>query len=207
MANEEKIRILDEQPAENAGSLLYIRTLAGSSDASKPTSQLANGSVFIETDTGKVFIFDEDNGWTEMQAGGGGGGGGSLPAVTSSDNGKVLGVVDGEWAASEQGKKFIVTLTPTSPDFSGTMDKTVAEINAAYEAGQQIVFRVILASNEYIDVNVTAVMTNADYDYPSFNAYVIEISNGLLVYAYTPETHDGTLQTYGTRVYSLTPAS
>lgn len=31
--------------------------------------------------------------------------------------------------------KFIVTLTPTAPDYSGTMDKTVAEINAAHKAG------------------------------------------------------------------------
>lgn len=36
--------------------------------------------------------------------------------------------------------KFIVTLTPTAQDFSGTMDKTPAEITAAYNAGQDIEF-------------------------------------------------------------------
>ena len=36
---------------------------------------------------------------------------------------------------------FIVTLTPTALDYSGTMDKTVAEIDAAYQAGKEIIFR------------------------------------------------------------------
>ena len=179
MANEEKIRILDEQPAENAGSLLYIRTLAGSSDASKPTSLLANGSIFIETDTGKVFIFDEENGWTEMQAGGSSGGGG----------------------------KFIVTLTPTAADYSGTMDKTVAEINAAYEAGQEIVYRFPLSASTHIDVPVTAVYTNQDDTYPSFNAYNVNNAMNVMLLVCTNATNDGTQQTYSTDIYALTPAS
>lgn len=201
MANEEKIRILDEQPAENAGSLLYIRTLAGSSDASKPTSTLANGSVFIETDTGKVYIFDEDDGWTEMQAGGGGGGGGSsLPSVTSADNGKVLAVENGAWAASEQGKKFIVTLTPTSPDFSGTMDKTVAEINSAYEAGQEIWFTLA-------DYTAPCAVVVAGTVYPHFFANVFDLRSNTLMMAYTFNDTDGTDTSYAVAVYTLTPAS
>ena len=35
---------------------------------------------------------------------------------------------------------FIVTLTPTSQDMSGTMDKTCGEITAAYNAGKKIRF-------------------------------------------------------------------
>lgn len=193
MANEEKIRILDEQPVENAGSLLYIRTLAGSSDASKPTSLMANGSVFMETDTGKVFIFDEDDGWTEMQTGGG------LPAVTSADNGKVLAVEDGAWAAQQ--KKFIVTLTPTSPDFSGTMDKTVAEINAAYEAGMEIWFRIYESSTKYYDLKVTLTETAVSDDYPAFGAY------GILTGKFILFKTDVIGSTYFTAIYSLTPAS
>lgn len=173
MANEEKIRILDEQPAENAGSLLYIRTLAGSSDASKPTSQLANGSVFIESDTGKVFIFDEDDGWTEMQAGGGGGG----------------------------GEKFIVTLTPTAQDFSGTMDKTPEEINAAYEAGQEIVFRVYASASVYYDLR-TVLLSKATSDAnASFGSY------GILTGRFVLFETDVSDAVYSTSIYSLTPAS
>lgn len=172
MANEEKIRILDEQPVENAGSLLHIRTLAGSSDASKPTSLLANGSIFIETDTGKVFIFDEDNGWTEMQAGG--------------------GVVE----------KFLVTLTPTALDYSGTMDKTPQEITEAYIDGQKIVFDIPTMSaradaDQYINFN----------DNIRFGAKVFYELNGspVLITIVTNGTDD--TQTYDTGIYSLTPAS
>ena len=179
MANEEKIRILDEQPAENAGSLLYIRTLAGSSDASKPTSMLANGSVFIETDTGKVFIFDEDNGWTEMQAGGGGGG----------------------------GEKFIVTLTPTALDYSGTMDKTVDEINSAYEAGQEIWFSMDDGNGLTYNVFCDDVLVDSSNIYPSFGSKVIVVLMNALVYLFTGTTNDGTTNTYSTSIYALTPAS
>ena len=103
--------------------------------------------------------------------------------------------------------KFIVTLTPTAQDFSGTMDKTVAEMTEAYNAGMQIVWRVIIAQNEYVDVDVTAVLTFTTADYPSFNAYIIETGNGVLVYAYTDPTDDGTVQTYLTELYALTPLS
>ena len=129
---------------------------------------------------------------------------GSLPAVTSADNGKVLGVVDGAWAAQQ--KKFIVTLTPTALDYSGTMDKTVAEINAAYEAGQQIVCRVIAGYETYIEVLCTATGHNSNYTYPSFNSYIIT-DDGHYIYAFTGMTDDGTKQVYSTTIYSLTPAS
>ena len=37
---------------------------------------------------------------------------------------------------------FIVTLTPTAQDFSGTMDKTPTEIDAAIQAGRRIQFSI-----------------------------------------------------------------
>ena len=155
---------------------------------------------FNENDNGKILKINGESGklgWEQQD--------GLLPTVASADNGKVLGVVDGAWAM--QKKKFIVTLTPTSPDYSGTMDKTVAEMTEAYNAGMQIVWRVVMAEDRYVDVNVTAVMTDASYDYPLFNAYVIEKDSGVLVDAHIPVTNDGTTQTYSTEVYSLTPAS
>lgn len=128
------------------------------------------------------------------------GGGSSLPPVTSSDNGKVLAVKDGAWAASEQGKKFIVTLTPTSPDFSGTMDKTVAEINSAYEAGQEIWFTLA-------DYTAPCAVVVAGTVYPHFFANVFDLRSNTLMMAYTDSDHDGTDTSYGVAVYSLTPAS
>ena len=104
------------------------------------------------------------------------------------------------------GEKFIVTLTPTAEDFSGTMDKTVAEINTAYEAGQQIVFRVMLSATTYMDIDCTARYFAGD-TYPSFNAFILDSTYDVLILAGTGATDDGTRQTYSTDIYSLTPAS
>lgn len=132
---------------------------------------------------------------------------GSLSAGTYSKPSGGIPESDLAQAVKDKLNKFVVTLAPTSLDYSGTMDKTVAEMTEAYNAGMQIVWRVILDSYTYVDVNVTAVMTNTNYDYPSFNAYVIEIGSGVLVYAHVPTTNDGTVQTYSTELYTLTPAT
>lgn len=136
---------------------------------------------------------------------GGGGGSGSLPPVTSADNGKVLAVEDGAWAASEQGKKFIVTLTPTALDYSGTMDKTVAEINAAYEAGMEIWFRLITGASTYYDIAVTVIDCNETVDYPAFGGLGLLTEKIAMVQTFN--RMDGTDNTFITEIYALTPAS
>jgi hypothetical protein len=103
------------------------------------------------------------------------------------------------------GEKFIVSLTPTAANFSGTMDKTVGEINAAYEAGQQIVYRVMLSATAYMDIDCTARYFDGE-TYPSFNAVILESGNDVLIFASTGATNDGTRQTYSTAVYTLTRA-
>lgn len=110
------------------------------------------------------------------------------------------------WPGLQPSNKYVVTLTPTSLDYSGTMDKTVGEINAAYEAGMDLVFRVMTSSTTYMDVDCTARWNNGSTTYPSFNGYVVT-DNDVLLYAFTGITNDGTKQTYATKVYSLTPAS
>jgi hypothetical protein len=63
MANESKIRVLYEQPVMGDSGLLYIRVYAGPSGATKPTADLANGSMYIETDNnGNTVYFDEVSG-------------------------------------------------------------------------------------------------------------------------------------------------
>lgn len=136
-----------------------------------------------------------------MAGKGGGGGGSPLPPVTPSDNGKVLAVKDGAWAAQQ--KKFIVTLTPTALDYSGTMDKTVAEINAAYEAGMEIVFRIFASATFYYDIVATVSSFGASDDAKRFSGFGILSDN--LVQIITPVGEENTY--YGTYVYSLTPAS
>lgn len=127
---------------------------------------------------------------------------GYVPNVGYSENGKILISNNGAWQAMD--KKFIVTLTPTAADYSGTMDKTVAEINAAYEAGQEIVFRTMMSATQYMDVDCTA-RWHTDLTYPSFNGFIL--SDGTFIFAFTGATNDGTRQTYSTELYALTPAT
>ena len=102
---------------------------------------------------------------------------------------------------------FIVTLTPTAEDMSGTMDKTVAEINAAYEAGKQIVFKMYTTGTAFIEVPVSLVGHDSRYTYPSFETSVIQAANNLLIYALTGVTSEGSYNVYGTTIYPLTPMS
>lgn len=101
---------------------------------------------------------------------------------------------------------FVVNLTPTAQDFSGTMDKTVAEINAAYEAGQQIVFRTMMSATTYIEVDFAARWFGGA-TYPSFNGFILNGENHALIFAFTGATNDGTKSTYSAIIYPLTPMS
>ena len=102
---------------------------------------------------------------------------------------------------------FIVTCTPDSPDYSGTMDKTVAEINEAYQAGRTVLFRVLMGIDEYAEVNCSIVVKVSDNIYPSYGGFTIDIGNNILIYVYTPYDNLGTSVVYATRIYPLTPMS
>jgi len=59
-----KIRVLkDTLTTDDSGNILHIVELAGDSSESKPTDGIANGSMYLETDTRKVYLYDEDDGW------------------------------------------------------------------------------------------------------------------------------------------------
>ena len=63
-----KIRILKDTPVLNdSGAVIHAVEMAGPSSEAKPTSGLANGSLFLESDTGKIAVFDEDNGWGDAR--------------------------------------------------------------------------------------------------------------------------------------------
>ena len=60
------MRIVTETPFEGAKKYVEIY---GLSTESKPTDNLIMGSVFIEVNTGKVFLFNETSGsWVEVGA-------------------------------------------------------------------------------------------------------------------------------------------
>ena len=103
---------------------------------------------------------------------------------------------------------FVITLTPTAQDYSGTMDKTVAEIDAAYRAGQKIIFRVYVSTTVYMEIDCTYRGSDASVEYPSFNAsFVTSEPFHAFVYIYTGITDNGTENTYSTTIYPLTPMS
>lgn len=58
------MRILEDQIT---GDNKHISTIFGASGESKPTTGMADGSVFVEVDTGKAYLFNEDSSaWVEV---------------------------------------------------------------------------------------------------------------------------------------------
>lgn len=103
--------------------------------------------------------------------------------------------------------KFIVTLTPTAADFSGTMDKTVGELIEAWEQGKDI-WGVINAPTGKTTARITFVSSSNNPDgLPSFNAIVINQTLGVLIFVYTGIAGDLSKNTYNTALYTLTPAT
>lgn len=96
-----------------------------------------------------------------------------LPAVTSTDNGKVLKVTDGAWAKGNVNNNLIVTV-----DNEGKASMNNSEIKAAFDEGKNIYLSV---SGYFIDDDnsiYSAVMPINDVNqyYVSFLGYV----NGML---------------------------
>ena len=102
---------------------------------------------------------------------------------------------------------FIVTLTPTALDYSGTMDKTVAEINAAYKAGREIVFHTVTGANTFVETPISYFAAGDELDYNGFSTNIVQVDQNLFIVAYVGSTADGTKITYGTHIYALTPAT
>lgn len=158
---------------------------------------------FNENDNGKILKINGESGklgWEQQD--------GLLPQVTSADNGKVLAVENGAWAASEQGKKFIVTLTPTvETGMEGVTDKTGAEIYQAYEEGKEIVFSLpfletfayisfITYGSSYVQPHAVAVFSTDGTNYmlcdvytgQAWSDYTHTIAYTVIKFALTPES-------------------
>ena len=60
------IRTIDSKHLSEYGDKHYVEA-AGLSTDTKPTLNLVTGSLFLEVDTGKVYVFDEVGGtWNEI---------------------------------------------------------------------------------------------------------------------------------------------
>ena len=106
------------------------------------------------------------------------------------------------YALCKKPNDFVVTLTPTAQDLSGTMDKTPQEIANAVDSGKRIVFR-IPAFNAYVlpqqflldPTNVYVVAGQIIYYIDGVGYCIIHIAT------------DSVIETYHTSIYPLTPLS
>ena len=75
-------------------------------------------------------------------SGGGGGSGSGLPAVTSDDNGSLLGVSNGAWAKVSPEIMYVpFTVTENQGTYTATTTATFADASAAVLEGKQLVAR------------------------------------------------------------------
>ena len=103
--------------------------------------------------------------------------------------------------------KFIVTLTPTALDYSGTMDKTAAEITAAYKAGMEIYFRIdTFPGFDVVEIPCNSVTCATGYTNACFHGEIIEPNTGVMIVILTQDINDDSIAYY-THIYTLTPAS
>lgn len=104
--------------------------------------------------------------------------------------------------AASAPNKFLVTLTPTALDYSGTMDKTPQEITAAVEAGMDVVLDIPamdarVDADQYIySFSLIRAGAKVFFDYNSSPVLITIVTSGI--------SDD---RTYFTNIYSLTPAS
>jgi hypothetical protein len=128
-----------------------------------------------------------------------------------SETGKTIALIEalkGNGGGGGGGSnKFIVTLTPTAQDFSGTMDKTVAEIWDAYNFGQDIVFRLMTSETGHYDIIPNLFEHLDGISYGTISASAIIETNTFAEIATDQSESDGTVNNYYCHVYTLTPAS
>ena len=99
-------------------------------------------------------------------------------------------------------RDFVVTLTPTSQDFSGTMDKTPQEINSAVQNEKRIIFAIpsfggMVEATQFLHDQSTGLYmayANLTFD-PGTGTALIIIGS------------DPNASTYHTSIYPLTPMS
>lgn len=75
-----EVRLIPVYDGDDLVGYVRIVNIACNHDDEKPIAGLANGSMCIEVDTGKLFLFDEDEEeWVEFGASSGGGSDDSNP--------------------------------------------------------------------------------------------------------------------------------
>lgn len=99
---------------------------------------------------------------------------------------------------------FVVILTPTNEDFSGTMNKTSNEISSAIQDGKTILFEVT-GFPGFDEVLIPAAWYTLATDHPRYAACatLVDITTDLQIIIVTSEAENST--DYFTSIYTLQP--
>ena len=103
------------------------------------------------------------------------------------------------------GDPFVITVTPTAQDLSGTMDKTPAQILEAYESGKEIKIKVPSSAHDFSVITPSSIDYGEAHDgFPGY-ASVVAIcmwhnGNDYLLVQATTSTSDST---YSTSLFQL----
>ena len=150
----------------------------GLSTDTKPIDGVRNGSVFNEIDSGKVFIYDEENArWIEQASSGGSGGGGD-------DSETTVTIYDGDVELQTSGEGFAGAFTPITAPKTGE-NLTVVFNGQTYEL-QDIA--AIVGSRTSVWANTSNVEEVAIVISPSDGMWYIQTKSELMPSQDSPQT-------------------
>ena len=113
-----------------------------------------------------------------------------LPAVSATDNGDVLTVVEGVWGKatpSGGGDVFVVPVTAATADGGGyeyTTEAGFADVLAAIKAGRLVVYWVFYQSDKEYDLSESVGYDDSD------NIYIVVAGRGELIHTADGITED-----------------
>ena len=108
---------------------------------------------------------------------------------------------------ADEDKRFVVTLTPTAQDFSGVMDKTCAEITAAYEAGKDIWLEVDATAIGYelwrVKATIEAKVNGENYGQVMAFLINMQMTPPSMIFIFTDFNTSGDSNRYITQIFPL----
>ena len=120
-----------------------------STDA-KPTEGIATGSVCVEADTGKTFLYDEAaQTWNEVSTGGGGGGGGGVLVLTETETDVDIFTLNHTWQEIKDADLAVFNFVSVEETGDKYYNKEIALVCDYTEVADPPTFLYEVQSNDY----------------------------------------------------------